>query len=140
MRFTDIDLQSSDILWFGVDTKGNLAAFFSGGGFSVPEFVCQSMEETELLEEYFLNTLEASTEAILCVEEKDNSLMRDCKLLSAKGIYCYDVSEKDGIDYEMISCPEVAITIRVLSSEVAGIMESHIMEGSFSEGKEVVIG
>ena len=93
-----------------------------------------------MLEEYFLNTLEVSTEAILCVEEKDNSLIRDCKILSAKGIYCFDVSEKDGIDYEMISCPDVPITLRMLRPEVAGIMESHIMEGSFSEGKEVVIG
>lgn len=45
MRYTDIDLQSTDIMWFDVDKNENIAAFFSGGGFCVPEFVCKSIDK-----------------------------------------------------------------------------------------------
>ena len=53
MRYTIIDLQCEDILWFGLDINGNVLAFTSGGSGNVPEFVCRSKEETELLIDFF---------------------------------------------------------------------------------------
>lgn len=139
MRYTDIDLQSTDIVWFGVDKKGNIAAFFSGGGFCVPEFVCKSIEETELLEEYFLTELVLSTQYVLYVEDKNNSLIRDCKSLSEKGLYCFDISDKDGIDYEIISCPEKPIKVEALPKNIYAVMQLHNMNASFADVSEIII-
>lgn len=139
MRYTDIDLQSTDIMWFGVDKNGNIAAFFSGGEFCVPEFVCKNIEETELLEEYFLTELVPSTQYALQVEDKDNSLIRDCKSLSEKGLYCFDISDKDGIDYEIISCPEKPIKVDSLPKNIYAIMQLHNMNVSFADARRIVI-
>ncbi len=56
MRFTDIELEYSDILWFAVDRNGYLAGFTSGGTLFVPEFVRKSKEEAELLETFFVRS------------------------------------------------------------------------------------
>ncbi|MBD5101435.1 MAG: hypothetical protein HDT27_01825, partial [Subdoligranulum sp.] len=61
VRYTDIDLQIWDILWFAVDKNGYIGAFTSGGSNVVPEFVCCSKEETEILENYFSEYLKPST-------------------------------------------------------------------------------
>lgn len=135
MRYTDIDLQSTDIMWFGVDKNECIAAFFSGGRFCVPEFVCQSIEETELLETFFLKELGTSTECVLCVDEKDNSLIWDCKILSAKGIYCFDISDKRESDYKMISYPKTPIKTELLPQDIFRIMQLHIIDTAFSEIK-----
>lgn len=140
MRYTDIDLQSTDIMWFGVDKNGCIAAFFSGGRFCVPEFVCQSIEETELLEDYFLNKLATSTKYVLCVEDKDNSLMMDCKKLSSKGLYCFDISDKNGVDYKMISYPETPVKIEMLSQNIIAVMHLHDLNTVFEEVKEITMG
>lgn len=139
MRYTDIDLQSTDIMWFGVDKNGDIAAFFSGGGFYVPEFVCKSIEETELLEEYFLEELVPSTQYTLYVEDKDNSLIRDCKSLSEKGLYCFDISDKECIDYEIISCPEKPIKIDSLPKNIYAVMQLHNMNVSFAGARGIFI-
>ena len=139
MEYTDIDLQSTDIMWFGIDKNGNIAAFFSGGEFCVPEFVCRSIEETELLEEFFLNELGTSTEYVLCVEEKDNSLIKDCKDLSNKGIYCFDISNKKGVDYEMISYPKTPIKKELLPQDIFDILQSHYISTYFAETKQITL-
>ena len=51
MRYTNIDLQILDIMWFAIDRSGHIGAFTNGGINIVPEFVCCSKEETELLAE-----------------------------------------------------------------------------------------
>ncbi|NBI81307.1 hypothetical protein D3Z48_04280 [Clostridiaceae bacterium] len=56
VRFTDIELEYSDILWFAVDRNGYLAGFTSGGTLFVPEFVRKSKEEAELLETFFVRS------------------------------------------------------------------------------------
>lgn len=139
MRYSNIDLQCTDIMWFGIDIEGHIAAFTSGGEAFVPEFVCRSKSETELLENFFLNQLEASTQYILAVEEKDNYLIRDSKILSSKGLFCFDVSSAKDIDYELISHPQTPLSMDDLPTEIIIILQSHRMRNSFTNTENINI-
>lgn len=137
MRYTNIDLQCTDIMWFGVDVNGYIAAFTSGGEAFVPEFVCRSVSETEMLEDHFLNHLEKSTDYVLFAEEKDNCLIRNSKTLSGKGVYCFDVSSDKESDYVLISYPRCPLPVDALPQEIRDLLESHRMLNVF-EGSDSV--
>jgi len=42
-----------DMEWYGIDKKGNVAVFCSGGEGNLPEFVCENVERADELIEYF---------------------------------------------------------------------------------------
>ena len=54
MRYTEIDLQIEDIMWFGIDLNGYIFSCTTAGAANVPEFVCKSKEQTEFLADYFI--------------------------------------------------------------------------------------
>ena len=64
MRITVLDLCTEDLTWFGIDSFGRVFSCFSGVNGNVPEFVCRSREETDILEEYFTEQAEKICEAI----------------------------------------------------------------------------
>ena len=112
MRYTDLDLETTDLQWFGVDRLGRIATFTSGGQATVPEFVCRSQEENEWLLDFFLDQLGKSTAYLLHVKDEDNDLIKDCKLLSEKGLYCFDVLfDESDIEYTLQSSPQVPILL-----------------------------
>lgn len=90
-RIDSIECQFTDIEWYGVDDQGNIAVFLSAGVANVPEFVCESRERTESLEEYF-DQAEPIGGSELCMELTDqaNSLARE---LSAKGLFYFDADD-----------------------------------------------
>ncbi len=91
MRITMVELQCEDIIWFAVDKHNHIFACASAGEGNVPEFVCKSREQTDLLETFFFHELEASTEekCLICID-KSNPLIQDFMLLSQKGLFCFD--------------------------------------------------
>jgi len=106
MRITEIDLQCEDIMWFGIDNQNHIFECTSAGCGNVPEFVCKNKENTEMLSEYFMEELNEFTQEKLLVEYVDtNQLLKDCIRLSRKGIYCYDIYEKDEQQYVKIVEP-----------------------------------
>ena len=106
MRITEIDLQCEDIMWFGIDNQNHIFECTSAGCGNVPEFVCKNKENTEMLSEYFMEELNEFTQEKLLVECVDtNQLLKDCIRLSRKGIYCYDIYEKDEQQYVKIVEP-----------------------------------
>ena len=131
MRYSEIDLQCEDIMWFGVDKIGAIFECTTGGIGNVPEFVCMSKETNETLCDYFVKTLSKSTSAtLLCEYDEDNELLKDCIGLSEKGIVCYDISEddeKEG-DYVKISVPEKNISIESLPNHIKNLLEDHIVD------------
>lgn len=91
MRISKIDLQCEDIMWFAVDSQKHIVECTSAGCGNVPEFVCRSKEDTDYLMDYFLYQLEEYTQCDLLIDYNDtNQLIKDCILLSRKGIYCFD--------------------------------------------------
>lgn len=85
MRYSAIDLQCEDIMWFGIDTNGCILAFTSGGYGPVPEYVCRSKEETTLLENFFLEQLAVSTDARMDIEDDGSPTCRRRNAAGAKG-------------------------------------------------------
>ena len=140
MRYTEIDLQIWDIRWFALDKNGYIGAFTSGGTNVVPEFVCRSREETEILERYFLENLEPSTVCIFDIAYEDNDLMRESEVLSRKGLFCFDMSERAAENYDRLSYPQVPISYMVLPQHIRDLLGSHKINHDFTNAKTVQIG
>lgn len=73
MRISEIDLQCEDIMWFAIDSKGNIFECTSAGCGNVPEYVCKSREETDILLEYFTEKAPVVTKAKLLIPEISSS-------------------------------------------------------------------
>lgn len=58
MRITKEELGYSDITWFAVDKHGRIIELESAGSGNIPEFVCASKENTDLLADYFADLSE----------------------------------------------------------------------------------
>ena len=136
MRYTEIDLQCEDIMWFGVDKTGAIFECTTGGIGNVPEFVCKSKETNELLCKFFIESLSTTTEAnLLCDYDEENDLLKDCISLAQKGIYCFDISEDEKYegDYIKISVPKNPINLESLPERIKELMKDRIVNEDISE-------
>lgn len=97
MRITETELCTLDIEWYGVDRRGNIAVFCSGGTANVPEFVCESMERVDLLIEFFDAMPKISECEILFKPSKKNPLPRQvAEGYAGKGLFYYDSDDMTG--------------------------------------------
>lgn len=119
MRITEIDLQCEDVMWFGIDNKNHIFECTSAGCGNVPEFVCQSRENTEFILDFFMEELKSFTQEKLLVEYAEtNQLLNDCILLSRKGIYCFDVHKENEQQYVKITEPVNPLVYDTLPSKI----------------------
>lgn len=127
MRYSEIDLQIEDIMWFAIDNSNHVLAFTSGGCGNVPEFVCCSKEDTELLETFFMEELKKSTQCLLLIDSDGTPLTEDSMKLAEKGIYCYDVSFDEGHEeeYVQIAVPNVPLQSDQLPDDILRILKNH---------------
>ena len=141
MRYSEIDLQSEDIMWFGVDSNGRIFACVSGGIGCVPEFVCRSREENESLLEFFTERLPISTEGKRYGSQKSNTLIEECLLLSSKGLYCFDVDtyETCGDYYMKITYPKVEVLLSDLPVYVRELLADHTINADVSLMEQLTI-
>ncbi|MGN1275375.1 MAG: hypothetical protein ACI4UK_00090 [Floccifex sp.] len=129
MRITEIDLQCEDIMWFGIDNENHIFECTSAGCGNVPEFVCRSKENTEILLEFFINELDEFTEAKLLVEYIDgNQLLNECVQLSRKGIYCFDIYEENERQYAKIVEPVEPLNYDKLPKKIKDIFANNRVE------------
>lgn len=68
MKFSKEELDYSDITWFAVDNQGRIIELTSAGSGHIPEWICESKENANILEEYFEN--KASTNFIEFSEKR----------------------------------------------------------------------
>jgi len=140
MRISEIDLQCEDIMWFAIDSNGNVFECTSAGCGNVPEYVCRSRKETEMLLDYFMEKAPSITSAKLLIPAEDNDLIDDVKKLSSKGIYCFDIADYDADDkYNCISLPEKAINISDLPEDIQNILSDHIYNGDVSKERTITV-
>ena len=127
MKYTEIDLQCEDIMWFGVDRNGLIFECTSASIGCVPSFVCDSKEETEALRRYFLSELQVTTQGTLLFDASDNQLTQDCLTLSSKGIFCFDVAidEDRPNEYKKIAVPKEPIRVIDLPEDIQTILKTH---------------
>ena len=130
MKYTEIDLQCEDIMWFGVDKNGYIFECTSGGIGCVPPFVCNSKEDTEHLEVFFLNKLKESTQGTLLIPDDGNQLSRDGLSLSRKGIFCFDVATDEGRpnEYKKIAVPVRPLNVSELPNDIKNLMNNHTVD------------
>lgn len=128
MRYSEIELQCTDIIWFGVDRSSNILMFATAGCGCVPEFVCRSQEETDALEVYFSNlpqNTNAYVEATTDEDAKDEALF-----WAQRGLYSFDVAFDDGYadSYVKVSHPETALKLQDLPHEIKSILNDHYVD------------
>ena len=136
MRITELETQYTDIMWFAVDKSGNIIECTSGIYGNVPEFVCMSKENTDFLENYFLNILKKSTDAIILKDVSfGTALLDDCKELSQKGLYCFDsYNGKEHREYyTKISEPAIALKLENLPIYIQNLLKNNILNEVVSE-------
>lgn len=51
MRITEEELEYLDITWFAVDKYGRILELTSAGSGHIPEFICESKENANILED-----------------------------------------------------------------------------------------
>ena len=142
MRYTEIDLQIDDIMWFGVDMNGCIFACTSAGIANVPEFVCASKEQTELIEDYFTKELEKKTSAVLEAPYVDNRLMRDATELAEKGVFSFDAvtdNSEHNREYVKIASPKTPIRYAALPDDIKKLLQDHIVPVDAAKEKYISV-
>ena len=127
MKYSKTELQYEDIMWFGVDKNGCIFECTTGGEGNVPAFVRDSKENTELLADYFLNSLPHSSPSKLLIPDDASPLAEDSKNLSGKGIFCFDtaVEENRPHEYKKIAAPDIPLKLSALPDNIRKILENH---------------
>lgn len=93
-RYEEWELSTLDIEWYGVDKRGQIAVFCSGGEGNIPEFVCADRERVDLLIDFF-DGLSVISECEICfVPPRKNPLPKQiAKEYARKGLYYFDASD-----------------------------------------------
>ena len=142
MRYTEIDLQIEDIMWFGIDLNGYIFACTTAGTANVPEFVCKSKEQTGLIEDYFTKELEKTTSAILEAPYVDNPLMRDATELAEKGVFSFDAvsdNSEHNREYVKIASPKTPIQYNLLPDEIKKLLQEHTVPVDAAKEKYICV-
>lgn len=143
MIITDLDLQIEDIEWYGVDKNGRIAQFMSGGSFAVPEFVRESRENLEIVSHFFEKYNQTISETVLFnknIEYPRKEFIEECKYISQKGIYCYDIWHKSEFmnEYIYVCKPSLALAITDLPQDIQSVLSRYRMEKANFAGDEII--
>lgn len=130
MRYSQIDLQIYDIMWFAVDRNGCIGCFTAGGSANIPEFICRSKEDNEYVCDYFLNELPESTVGRIYGIKKNTQLWKECSSLVKKGIICFD-DKDNGVSYQLVAMPRDSIAKSSISSDIQKIMADFNLDTDF---------
>lgn len=131
MRITEEETEYEDIMWFAVDNIGNIAMFTSGVYGNVPEFICKSRENVESLIKFFCDELKCTTQAIALKDKSfGTELISDCKVLSQKGLFCYDSFDGNNHinSYLKITEPVKPLVISSLPKHIQNIIIGNKMD------------
>jgi len=139
MRYSEIDLQCEDIMWFGVDKNGFVFECTSGGLGPVPEFICKSRENTEKLAVFFMEELESSTQGNLLIQDNGSPLAEDSLLLSSKGIFCFDIFADDYNLYKKVSRPSNPLQVKELPNNIQKMLEDNLVDMDISQSDFVSV-
>lgn len=144
MRITELELQTEDIEWYGVDEDGRIAQFFSGGSKAVPEFICQSRENLTVIGKFFANFEKMISEQVLLNEDLDyprKEFLKECKEISQKGIYCFDIdSLAKGKEYVFVCKPACPLCVTDLPLHIQDILRCYqISDTDFRKDRVVII-
>lgn len=145
MIITDLDLQIEDVEWYGVDKNGRIAQFMSGGSFAVPEFVRESRENLEIVSHFFEKYSQIISATVLFnknIEYPRKEFWEECKYVSQKGIYCYDICDKSELmnEYVYVCKPSCALVITDLPQDIQSVLSYYRMvKADFAKDEIIII-
>jgi len=140
MKYTELDLQIEDIMWFGVDKNGNIFEATSGGRANVPEFIVNSRENNEELINYFLNQANGMINYKSMKELNPKYQMyKDCLILSSNGITCYDMAKEDENNYSKITIPEKLLNINSVPETIQNILKHNTVDIDINCEEQLIV-
>lgn len=126
MMYMDDDFLENDLDWFLSSQDGFLAHFATGGKGPVPDKIRESIDNYELIYDYFYSLEPLSdVEVIKCnLPDFSDEKQRSCYLksfieMSRKGLFSYDY--RNG-EYKLISKPQCPLRYSVLPDDIKGII------------------
>ena len=138
MRISDLEQETLDLDWFGVDPSGAIAHFATGGKGFLPDSVIASKEELMVLSDYFKHELCASCEAQISdnvdsqvrlpdkSRESKEFYLRDYRNMAQKGLYSFDFIDRQPVrptGYFLVARPELPIRIANLPAGIQIILK-----------------
>ena len=124
-----------DMEWYGVDKKGNVAVFCSGGEGNLPEFICESEERANELIEYFNQTTKITNSILIFPQTKIGHAEQVARDFSDRGLYYFDADDgtKLGVSafheyYTKHSYPQNPLKYELLPKYIKEILKHNFME------------
>jgi len=117
-------LESNDLDWFSFYVDGSLAHFATGGSCVIPEKIRESIENFEIIYDYFnslgrvsdIEIVENNLPSFLTEEQRAHYL-RSFINMAVKGLCSYDFRREDG-SYKLIARPKFRLKCEKLPEEV----------------------
>ncbi|MCT8262577.1 hypothetical protein NBG77_03680 [Proteus terrae] len=134
-------LESNDLDWFSSYQDGTIAHFATGGNGTIPEKIRESIDNYEIIYDYF-DSLESISEIEIIESnlpyfenEKSRFLyLRSFIKMAGKGIFSYDYRMGEG--YKLISKPINRLSYNELPSSIKNIL--FIMPVNLSSELELI--
>ncbi|WP_291581489.1 hypothetical protein [Clostridium sp. UBA6640] len=144
MRITEFDLEIEDLEWYAIDGDDNIAQFTTGGTGRVPEFICESRENLDIVCEYFdalsIYIAEAKLINKSVAEYPSDNYLEECINMTRKGIFCYDVSNgKEHLqDYQLVSKPDKELYLSDLPKQIQEILINYRINNTCFSKEECI--
>ncbi|MHA7845173.1 hypothetical protein [Serratia sp. D1N4] len=121
-------LESNDLDWFSSYGDGSLAHFATGGSCAIPGKVRDSIDNYEIIYDYFnslgvvsdIEIVENNLPSFITEEQRARYLQSFINM-AAKGLFSYDIRREDG-SYRLIARPKFRLTYEQLPEEVKNII------------------
>lgn len=132
-RISPEECSYTDMEWYGVDRRGNIAVFCSAGEGALPGFVCEDRERAEALAAYF-GAAERITDSVLLFPKTEGG-ERTARAFSDRGLYYYDADDgtRPGICtlhayYTKQSYPRKPLQYGRLPVQIRELLRHNLME------------
>ena len=80
------------------------------------------------------------TTSTLQIPDEENDLVDDVKVLSSKGVYCFDVTDYDKDDqYNRIAIPANPLKVADLPLNIQALLSDHIYVGDVSKEASIKV-
>ena len=126
MMYMDDDFLENDLDWFLSGQDGFLAHFATGGKSPVPEKIRESIDNYELVYDYFYSLEPLSDVEVIeynlpdfSDEEQRSRYLKSFIEMSRKGLFSYDYRNDK---YKLISKPLSPLRYSVLPDDIKGII------------------
>jgi hypothetical protein len=150
MQISELQEETQDLDWFGLDDEGAIGHFTTGGHGALPRSVASSIEDLQRVTEFFTKQCVAAVSPIVCqgldlhVVLKDEGAkaryLKDYIKMASHGLFSYDYipMERRPTGYFQVAKPSTPLHVTSLPQEIRQILERTVIHGiSFRTAEEI---